>query len=303
MIGLRIVIVSKNRPEPLRKTLDSMSRDGLEDQVLVLDGSQSAKTQDCCDELGVEHRFQESSGMTAARNEALDHVESDHVAFVDDDVRVSNSWYEAVQEAFDNEDVVGVTGKLENEDLELGNLSAYVRKVTFGAKKNFGEILPSGIVNGDFFYDEGKEVDHMPGCNMAFDVEALRRQGGFDEEFDVGSSYGEDTAASLRVAREGKIVYEPEASLKHLKVGENRNEDRRAFFDAYNTRFLQKKYDLVDGFSGLLRNLGVTALRHTYYLISSVSSASPPRFMSYFKGDVLGLWDFWLRDRKPSDRF
>jgi GT2 family glycosyltransferase len=269
----------------------------------VLDGSKNNTSEKVCEGFGVEYHFQDSSGMTAARNEALEYVDSEYAVFVDDDVRISDSWYEAIVDAFEEEKVVGVTGKLEDEELEFGRLSGFIRNVIFGGKESFGEVLPSGVVNGDFFYDEGKEADHMPGCNMAFDVEALRGQGGFDEEFDVGSSYGEDTAASLRVAREGKIVYEPEASLKHLKVGENRNEGRRVLFDAYNTRLLQRKYDLVDGFSGLLRNLGVTTLRHTYYLISSVSSSSPSRFMSYFKGDVLGLWDFWLRDRKPSDRF
>jgi glycosyltransferase involved in cell wall biosynthesis len=292
-----------NRPEVLRQTLRNLCSQGLRDDILVLDGSENSKSEKVCEEFGVEHQFQDSSGMTAARNEALEQADSEFVVFVDDDVRVSDSWYGAITDAFDGGNVVGVTGKLEDEELEFGRLSDFIRNVIFGGKESFGEVLPSRVVNGDFFYDERKQVDHMPGCNMAFDVEALRRQGGFDEEFDVGSSYGEDTAASLRVAREGKIVYEPEASLKHLKVCENRNEDRRVFFDSYNTRFLQKKYDLVDGFSGLLRNLGVTTLRHTYYLISSVSSASPSRFVSYFKGDVLGLWDFWLRDRKPSDRF
>lgn len=299
---MEIAVVTRNRPRALEPTLESLEHQGVLNQTIVVDGSENDNSKKICEEFGVEHYFQDSSGMTAARNEALGYIDSEYVVFIDDDVRISDSWYEAITDAFEEENVVGVAGRLEDEELDFGRTSVFIRNLIFGGKDSFGEILSSGVVNGDFFYDERKEVDHMPGCNMAFCVKPLKHQGGFDEEFDVGSSYGEDTAASLRAAREGKIVYEPDASLRHLKVGENRNEDRRVFFDAYNTRFLQQKYDPVQGLSGLSQNLGVTLLRYAYYVVYSVSSASTSRFVSYFKGDLLGLWDFWLRDRKPSDR-
>jgi glycosyltransferase involved in cell wall biosynthesis len=71
VIGLivRVALVSRNRPEVLRETLVCLGDRGLLEHVVVLDGSDGSETGELCEEFGVEHHFQDSSGMTAARNE------------------------------------------------------------------------------------------------------------------------------------------------------------------------------------------------------------------------------------------
>ncbi|MFB6199306.1 MAG: glycosyltransferase, partial [Candidatus Nanohaloarchaea archaeon] len=186
MDDFKIGLITRNRAGALENTLLDLREEGLLSKVFVVDGSDDRDSKSVCDDLDVGYHRQQSTGMTAARNEALEHCDSEYIVFIDDDVRVSDGWYEAVCEAFEDEKVVGVTGKLEGEELELGGFARKVRDFLFGGRESFGEISDNGVINGDFFYDKRKEVDHMPGCNMAYHVPTLEKIGGFQEEYDVG---------------------------------------------------------------------------------------------------------------------
>lgn len=296
---LEIAIVTRNRPEILDNTLERIEKLGLINQVLVVDGSEGDLTKEKCDKYSLDYYRQESSGMTAARNEALKHTDKPYIVYIDDDVRVSDSWYSTIESELKNEKTVGVTGKLEDENLGLGGLAKRVRKFMFGSKENFGEILNNGVINGDFFYDKRKEVDHMPGCNMAYEVQTLKSCGGFEEEYDVGSSYREDTIASYKVSNEGKVIYSPEASLKHIKADEGRDEKKRLFYNTYLTRYFLTDQNIVEGLVNTLSHLIVTLARHGYYLGRSLRNLDS-RYIFYLKGEIRGFIDFKLKDRKPQ---
>ena len=296
---LEIAIVTRNRPEILDGTLERIEKLGLINQVLVVDGSDDNLTKKICDKYNLDYYRQKSSGMTAARNEALRHTNKPYIVYIDDDVRVSGSWYDKIKSELEKSDIIGATGKLEDEDLHLNGLAKTVRKFLFGSKEKFGEVLDNGVINGDFFYDKRKEVDHMPGCNMAYEVESLKACGGFEEEYDVGNSYREDTVASHKVSKKGKLIYNPEASLNHIKAQEGRNEKKRLFYSTYLTRYFITDQNIVSGFKNTLDHLLVTGARHAYYFSRSLRNFDN-RYIFYLKGELRGILDFKLKNRKPQ---
>jgi glycosyltransferase involved in cell wall biosynthesis len=298
MVEITVAIVTMDRPEILKDTLEQLEDCGINSAKLVIDGSSDDLTKEVCESFDVQYYRQESKGMTAARNEALNHCDTDYIAFIDDDSHVSDSWHEALKENFQKDDVVGVTGKLENEDADFGGLSGKTRSFLFGGKSYFGEILDNGVINGDFFFDEEKEVDHMPGCNMAYDVEALKTQGGFDEKIDVGNSYREDTIASYRISQAGKVIYNPGVSVDHLGVEESGDLRKWMFYNPYNTRYFLRDYGIVSGFRNLLSHMVVTFVRHVYFAAGDLPELERS-YLNYLCGEVMGFWDFVLHDRDP----
>lgn len=298
-MNLQIAIVTRNRPEILEDTLKRIEKLGLIEQVLVVDGSDGGRTKEKCDKYDLEYLGQASSGMTSARNEALEQTDKPYIVYIDDDVRISESWYDGLESELSQDDTVGATGTLEDDKLGLEGLAKTIRDFMFGTEENFGEILDNGVINGDFFYDKRKEVEHMPGCNMAFDVETLKSCGGFEEEYDVGNSYREDTVASYKVSKKGKIIYSPEASLNHVKADEGREEKKRLFYNPYLTRYFLTDQNLVNGITNTLKHVAVTLARHGYYFIRSLKNLDN-RYVFYLKGELRGFIDFTLRDKEPQ---
>lgn len=296
-----IAIVTRNRSETLKDTLKYLDSELIR-KMLVVDGSEEDKTKEICKNYPLEYLRQQSTGMTSARNEALEHCDSEYIVFIDDDVRVSGTWYDAICEAFEEEGVVGVTGKLEDESLELGGFARKVRDFLFGGRESFGEIKDNGVINGDFFYDERKVADHMPGCNMAYHVPTLEEAGGFDEDIDVGNSYREDTIASYRVSRKGKIVYKPEASVDHLAVEEDGDRKKWLFYNPYLTRYFLESEDVISGVKNWFSHGLVSATRHAFFLVQSLKNLKTD-YLYYLYGDLRGCLDFHLLGRKPREHF
>ncbi|MFB6214019.1 MAG: hypothetical protein ABEJ07_05650, partial [Candidatus Nanohaloarchaea archaeon] len=226
--------------------------------------------------------------------------DSEYIVFIDDDVRVYDGWYEAVCEAFEDEKVVGVTGKLENEDLEIGGLARKVRDFLFGGRESLGEIKDNGVINGDFFYDKRKEVNHMPGCNMAYHVPTLEKVGGFQEEYDVGNSYREDTVASYLVGQKGKIVYEPGAAVDHLAVDEEGDRKKWMFYNPYLTKYFLSSNDVVSGLKGRLGYFVNKAARHAYFLGRRLANLDL-MYRYYLYAELRSFLDFVVFDREPVE--
>jgi GT2 family glycosyltransferase len=300
MASLEIAIVTMDRPSVLKETLKNLESEKLAEKTVIIDGSKGKKTASVCEEFDVDYYEQESNGMTAARNEALEKCSADNLVFIDDDTRISETWFQTLQEELEEDSTVGVTGKLEGEEINLSNISNGIRELLFGARQSFGEITNSGIINGDFFYEERKNVDHMPGCNMAYDVETLKSTGGFSEEYDVGNSYREDTVASYQVSQKGNIIYNPKASVDHLAIDEEGDEEKWMFYNPYLTRYFLADNRVISGKTNLLRHISIQAIRHFYFLGSSLLNFNFNYFY-YLKGELYGIWDFLVKDKEPRE--
>ncbi|TXK17101.1 glycosyltransferase family 2 protein [Homoserinibacter sp. GY 40078] len=147
-------------------------------------------------------------GLSGARNTALDLVEDEIVAFLDDDAAGADGWLEALVEPFAEPSVVATGGRAE--------------PVWPGVRP---ASLPSELwwIVGCSFrgQPEGRDVRNVMGCNMAFRARELRAVGGFDESLGrVGTVPvgAEETDACIRLTRlrpGARIAFTPDAVVHH----------------------------------------------------------------------------------------
>lgn len=299
-MDIKIGIVTKDRADVIKDTLERLSELKLDENVILVDGSEGNETKNISRKFSANYIRQKEGRRTRARNIALEECESDYIIYIDDDVIVSENWMDQMKRTLSKERVVGATGKLEGEAPSLSGISGNIREFLFGGKDDFGEILNNGVINGDFFYDDEKEVDHLVGCNMAFKTSVLREVGGFNEEYDVGNAYREETEPSYKAGQKGKLIYNPEASVNHLNEEEEEKQKRWMFYNPYLTKYFLRQNEIVKGVKGRISYLFNKFARHTFYLLRSLSRGDAS-YKYYLMGEIRGFKDFVLFDKNPFE--
>jgi GT2 family glycosyltransferase len=136
-----------------------------------------------------------------AMNIAVEAAESDVVLFLDDDIVPSGRLVDAHAEAQRDEAVWAVVGQI----LQPGEEPQRVAQ-------------PDDDLEFRFNADERRFVTNVMAGNLSVKRSRFIELGGFDENF-VGAAYRFESDFALRVAAAGgRIVFEPGASLRHLKL-------------------------------------------------------------------------------------
>lgn len=207
---LTVCIVTYERPEFLARCLASLQRNAPDTPVVVVDASRVGASSAAAAHPGAlyVHRPELAGWMTRSRNEALLHAGGDIIAFLDDDVVVSEGWRRGLLDAFASElrpdAVAGRTRNLQPGEDEYD--------------LPIGRLRDDGTLTAGFAaVRDGLEiVDHGIGANMSFRREMLARLGGFRDDY-PGTAMREDTDMFLRVKRVGGVtVFAPLAVVDHL---------------------------------------------------------------------------------------
>jgi GT2 family glycosyltransferase len=203
--GLTVVIPTRDRPHLLERclaTVDETVR--AQDEVIVADASTEPSATAAvvanhkarvlqCDRAGAS--YQRNAGAAAARRSI--------VAFVDDDVRVSNAWASAVERAFElYPDVAFLTGRVAVPPEQAG----YSRPVAIKDEPDPADLTPA--TRGTLGHS----------ANLAVRSEAFERVGGFDERIGPGRTIpaAEDSELLDRLFAAGfQGRYEPDALAWH----------------------------------------------------------------------------------------
>jgi GT2 family glycosyltransferase len=136
-----------------------------------------------------------------AMNVAVDAAQTDVVLFLDDDVIPSAALLDAHAAAHRDPNVWAVVGQI----LQPGEKPARVDQ-------------PADDLDFGFHADEGRFVKNVMAGNLSVKRERFLDLGGFDENF-IGVAYRFESDFALRVAAAGgKILFEPRASIDHLKL-------------------------------------------------------------------------------------
>ena len=220
-----MVIATRNRPGQLVECLGSVLA-GTESpqRIIVVDNApsdnQTAELMALrtAQDPRLVYVREDRPGLAHAHNAALPHIDTDIVAFTDDDVLVDRRWLERLVRVFaEDAQAVCVTGMIAPRELET---------------------LPQQWVEGNETYDKGlhrrvfdpshKDGEHplLPyasgacgsGANMAFRVRYLHEAGGFETALGTGTVAmgGDDLAAFYDVLNSGhRLVYEPAAIVLH----------------------------------------------------------------------------------------
>lgn len=193
-----VVVCSRNGERTLRECLDGiLALDYPDFEVILVDDGSTDRTAEIGRDAGVRVVSAGGRGLGHARNVGLEAATGEIIAYIDDDAYPDPHWLRYLAAVFLETDCVGAGGpNLPPPDDRL--VAGCVAHVPGG---------PTHVLLTDTV------AEHVPGCNMAFRVDALREIGGFDPRFRVA---GDDVDVCWRIrARGWTLGYHPAAVVWH----------------------------------------------------------------------------------------
>jgi glycosyltransferase involved in cell wall biosynthesis len=204
---ISVVIPSLNEERCIAQCIESVKRNGVAHEIIVVDGGSKDKTVAIAKRLADKVLHEGGRGPAAARNFGAKHAEYPVVAFIDSDCVAHEKWLHAIAEDFRNARLIGAGGVL----------------------RPLNARLVDGIMfklNSDWCYRVTASLGfcQFSGSNCAYRKKDFLALGGFNTALD----FFEDTDLSLRASRRGRVLC-----------------DKRMIVYASARRFQQKGYTSV----------------------------------------------------------
>jgi len=224
MSYLTVVIPTLNRSALLDRALASLLCQTLTQdhfEVIVVDNGSIDSTRSVCEAfasrfVSFRYIYDARPGLHIGRNLGLKHARGDILVYGDDDIVACPAWLEGVYEAFQDEDVALVGGKIE-PDYESPPPEWVDR---LWVKTPWGKALGQYSV---LDFGEASIVispRYVWGCNFSIRSETLRDCGGFHPDCMpqhlIRFQGDGETAVSDTIAALGKkTLYHPKVSVRH----------------------------------------------------------------------------------------
>jgi O-antigen biosynthesis protein len=196
---ISVVVCTRNGAATLSGCLQSLQGQSYPHyEVLVIDdGSTDAVPEIVKDFPQVRYVRQEHAGLSVARNRGMNEARGAVVAYTDDDCRADEDWLHYLALGFAEEGWVAVGGP--NIPPPPRNRTEAVVAAAPGG--------PAHVLLTD------EEAEHLPGCNLAIRVEALRAIDGFRAQFRAA---GDDVDVCWRLREAGgKLRFVSAAMVWH----------------------------------------------------------------------------------------
>jgi len=216
-----VAVCTRDRTEDLKICLDSLlGMDHPHLDILVVDNAPSSDTTERLVKESyprVRYVMEHRPGLDWARNRAIDEARGEIIAYTDDDVIVDSGWAGALAAAFEDPEVMAVTGLIVPYELETEAQILFERYGGFGRgyRRMYWRMDAEGGERPFGYLGAGK---YGTGANMAYRRGIFERIGTFDPALDVGTvtNGGGDLEMFFRVLKEGYLLaYEPAAMLRH----------------------------------------------------------------------------------------
>lgn len=244
------IIPTKDRTQMLAETLASLAAcDPLPDELIVVDGSAEQSARPVVEAVAREHpqlsvrHLSSDPGLCRQRNRAVREATGDVIVFLDDDVYLERDAFAAIARAFEEADVVGATGRVEEPDPRRLSLKrSRLRRLLPGSGRQ-GTMTRYGYPNRMRDLETPQDVEFLSGCFMAARADLVRELG-FDEELEALAGYAlaEDEDFGYRLSRRGRLRYVPEARLEHRNTGFSSSRSREFNRQlVYNRDYLFRK--------------------------------------------------------------
>jgi glycosyltransferase involved in cell wall biosynthesis len=195
-------------------------------EIVVVDGSPDGSAAPVVAELGGTDaeppiRYVLSPrGASVQRNAGIDVASGEVILFIDDDAVADRGLFGALERAYGDPEVVGVTGMVFQEEYRsFGNQQSRVRRLLTLAGGE-GTMTRCGYPRHLQDLDSERDVEFMQGCLMS-----ARRDLAAKVRFDTkmggpsGAALLEDEDFSYRLARVGRVRYLPDAVVQHRASG------------------------------------------------------------------------------------
>lgn len=202
---LSIIIPTYNRPESLKRCLDSLAEldmvsGGGDLEIIVVDDGSNPPCEILVPAWPAGRRCQflrqENRGPAAARNHGAENASGRFLAFFDDDCRAPPDWFTTVARSLDERVMIGGT----------------TRNMATGIFSDASQILVNYLYRR--FNHQGERVRFLTSNNMIVPARMFREVNGFSELFPKAAAEDRDFCDRwLRVGHE--IRHVPEIVVNH----------------------------------------------------------------------------------------
>lgn len=281
-----VIIATRNRPELLRATVESiLEGDDVPAEIVVADqsGSPSSSLAELShDGCTVRVVAIASQGLSRARNAGAEAASHELLVFVDDDMLAHSAWY----------------GTLVRALAAAGPNTVVTGAVQLPPGERVRSFSPATQAHEPGAVFEGRlDRDVLAGGHMAIARSDLDAMGGFDPRLGPGSAYpaAEDNDLGFRLLADGyRIAYVADAVMYH-----------RAWRPGWRYPFVRFAYGRGKGGfyskhpeelrGRAVRDVGARIRRFPLQVIRRPVSAAGD--VAYIAGIVVGSTRWWLRER------
>lgn len=270
LFRISAIIATKDRYEDIVNCLNSLnSQTYLPYEIVIVDSSRSEKVKEVIDSMG-NLRFKltyirSAAGLTLQRNVGVKLASGDLLAFFDDDIILSNDFFEQAIAVFSKDTkkrIGGIAGRITNDVMPRWSLQGIVGLFTFLSYSSYGQVRASGFNTDYNWCTEALNVDWLPG-GLTIYRRSVFNEFSFDENME-GYCYNEDLDFSYRVSRKYECWYIPQATVLHKK-SESRLSPKIARTMIVNNNYLMRK-NILPG-----RSMGMKALHLFSFYIAICS--------------------------------
>lgn len=299
-----IIIITCNRPFLLEHCLQRVfDQPYPRKEVIVVDSSAGNESEQVVarfpEVISVRLRGQRNN-MPLARNEGMAASKGDIIAFIDDDSMVYPTWLQAMVDAYQDETVGAVGGRITRRpepycDQDAGSPILLVKPSGVSVAKDFDLVSEATI-----------DVDHLVGCNMSFRRKALLQVGDFDSNYTL-TNYREETDLFIRLKKAGwRILFVPAVAVKHVSARSAKpffmERPYIQFSNGRNSAYLAYKNFGFNArtLGGQLVEIGL-AFRRAGYLISLGFAGLAAQLVGRAVGLGMGIsWRAWRHRKAPG---
>jgi GT2 family glycosyltransferase len=229
--GSVFIIATRNRPEELSKTVQSLvAQTVLPAELCIVDSSETTPVRDQIEqfcrhaELPLNYINPAPRGLTVQRNLGVDRTSGDPVFFIDDDVYLAPDCHaECLQEFTRWDSQLGGVRASAITASRPPRFAVWWRKA-FGIggwwPEASGRLKPGFWIEGVSESASVRKVDCFVGYFMAFRREVFDHER-FDENL-AGYGHKEDIDFTYRVSRRYALVQTPKAKCQHHKTQTSR---------------------------------------------------------------------------------
>ncbi len=208
-----VAVPTKNRPDDVVRFLDSVAcQTILPSKILIIDQSFEETQVDFAVKyptLIIEYyHVPQITGLCAAKNFAVEHIEGEYIYFFDDDIILDNNFFEVINNHFKNfPRYYGICGRQKNS--KSSKLKVFFFELFhIGAFRDIRKKCNSGYIK-----DSLVQTNVLPGGITAYRKQIFEKYR-FDEIL-VKYCLGEDMDFSYRVSQEYSLAFATDALALH----------------------------------------------------------------------------------------
>jgi glycosyltransferase involved in cell wall biosynthesis len=199
---ISVIIPVKNEAARIEQCLEAVFSQSLKPyEVLIVDGHSTDGTVERAQKFPVKVFYEDGQSIALGRQVGVENAQGEYIAFTDADCVPDKQWLANLLKEFGAE-IVGVGGGIKNMGDGLWEKSINLAIATF--------IGGANTIQGRFF--KGRRfVSSISACNSLYRKGDILAIGGFDRNL----AGGEELELNRRFSRVGKLIYTPEAIVKH----------------------------------------------------------------------------------------